>query len=43
MALDNLPIAFPKLDDEQMTALGKFAKSRPSQLGEKHFAAGDPG
>jgi len=42
MALEHHPIAFPKLDDEQIAALGKFAKLKAFQAGETLFAEGTP-
>ena len=41
MAHTDNPTAFPKLDDAQITALGKFATLKPFQAGETLFAAGD--
>jgi thioredoxin reductase (NADPH) len=39
--LDHDPAAFPKLDDTQIAALGKFAKLRTVQPGETLIAAGE--
>src|SRR5207248_890709 len=41
MALNHDPIAFPKLDDAQIVALGKFATLKTFQRGETLFAAGE--
>lgn len=41
MALDHHPIAFPKLDDAQIAALGKFATLKSFHVGEKLFAQGE--
>jgi thioredoxin reductase (NADPH) len=41
MALKRDPIAFPKLDDEQVSALGKFAMLKLFTPGETLFAAGE--
>lgn len=41
MALKRDPIAFPKLDDEQVSALGKFATLKLFTPGETLFAAGE--
>jgi len=40
MALNRDPTAFPKLDDAQIAALGKFASLKTFQVGETLFAAG---
>src|SRR5688572_14356217 len=41
MALTHQQTAFPKLDDVQITALGKFATLKQFQAGETLFAAGE--
>ncbi|MGH8866190.1 MAG: FAD-dependent oxidoreductase, partial [Burkholderiales bacterium] len=41
MALNRDPTAFPKLDDAQITALGKFATLKPFKAGETLFAVGE--
>jgi thioredoxin reductase (NADPH) len=41
MAINHDPIAFPKLDDVQIAALGKFATLKTFQVGETLFAAGE--
>jgi thioredoxin reductase (NADPH) len=41
MALKHDPIAFPTLDDTQITALGTFATLKSFQVGETLFAAGE--
>lgn len=41
MALTHDPIAFPTLDDTQITALGTFATLKSFQVGEPLFAAGE--
>lgn len=39
--IDHHPIAFPKLDDAQVSALGKFATLKSFQAGDTLFAAGE--
>lgn len=41
MAINRHPTAFPKLDAEQIAALGKFATLRSFRSGEKLFATGE--
>jgi thioredoxin reductase (NADPH) len=41
MALNHHSIAFPKLDDAQIAALGEFATLKSFQAGEKLFASGE--
>jgi len=41
IALNRDPVAFPKLDDAQITALGQFATLKPFKAGETLFAAGE--
>lgn len=41
MALAHHPIAFPKLDDAQIAALGTFATLKSFHVGEKLFAEGE--
>src|SRR5687768_124568 len=41
MTLDNRPIAFPRLDDEQITSLRRFATNARFSAGRMLFAAGD--
>ncbi len=41
MVLNRDPVAFPKLDDAQVSALGQFATLKPFKAGETLFAAGE--
>ncbi|HET6891882.1 MAG TPA: hypothetical protein VFH31_12325 [Pyrinomonadaceae bacterium] len=43
MALKRDPIAFPKLDDDQIAALGKFASLKSFEKGETLLQTSRPG